>query len=278
MIRFEHSLFALPFAYLGLIFAEQGLPDPKLLFWVTLAMVGFRSAAMSLNRIIDRHLDACNPRTRNRALPAGRLSTSAAYVWTIGSLMFYFLAAFRLNAVCFVLSPLPLLVAWVYPWLKRFTWLSHWVLGAILGMAPVGAWLAVRPEFSWSALLLGVGVMVWVAGFDILYAFQDVDFDREKGLKSFPVRFGIERSLRWTQGLHWAAVAFWLLAGYRAGLGPVYGAGIIAASLFLLRENRLMRLYGTEKIQEAFFNMNAMVSAIVFLSAAADFVLKGGGG
>lgn len=272
-IKFEHSIFALPFAYLGLILAEGGWPRLSLFVWVTLAMVSFRTMGMALNRLIDAEIDARNPRTKNRALPAGKLKKS--FVWTVTLLAFslFEFFAWKLGALCFQLSPIPVILAWIYPFAKRFTWLSHLILGMILAIAPYGAWLASRGEYSWVPGFIMIGVAAWVAGFDIIYALQDLDFDRQNRLYSFPARFGFAPSILLTRVLHVTTVAVWLAAGRLAGLGNVYLLGIILVTLFLVREHWLIRSFGLGKIEEAFFTMNAIVSVAVFLAAVADFSL-----
>jgi len=177
MIKFEHSIFALPFAYLGLVLGEGGWPRWNLFLWVTVAMVSFRTMAMALNRIIDIEIDRDNPRTESRALPKGRLNIPFVWLASLVSFVIFEFSAYRLGPLCLALSPIPVALAWLYPWTKRFTWFSHLILGIILGIAPYGAWLASRDAFSWVPGFLFLGVATWVAGFDIIYALQDQDFD-----------------------------------------------------------------------------------------------------
>lgn len=276
MIKLEHSLFALPFAYLGLFLAADGWPSGSVFFWVTLAMVSFRTMGMGLNRLIDKSIDAANPRTKDRALPAGRLQDSFVAAAIVTAFLLFEWSAYRLNNLCFQLSWVPVLLAVFYPWLKRFTWLSHFVLGLILGIAPYGAWLASQPFFSWIPGLLTLGVTAWVAGFDIIYALQDETFDRQTGLFSFSARFGVEKSLILTRCLHAVALAAWFAAGALAGLGGVFMVGVILVALLLVRENWLMKARGLVKVQEAFFTMNAMISFALFVSVLADLALRGG--
>lgn len=273
MIKFEHSIFALPFAYLGLLLAEGGMPRLSIFIGVTIAMVSFRTLGMALNRLIDVPVDAANPRTQSRALPAGKLTPS--FVWTAAAISFLIFEAttFFLGKLCFYLSPIPVFLAWLYPWTKRFTWLSHFVLGIILGIAPYGAWVAARGEFSWIPGLLTTGVMTWVAGFDVIYALQDLDFDRRSGLYSIPAKLGPEAALILTQVLHVFTLAAWFAAGKLAGLGAVYHAGLIWVAGFLIREHWLVKTQGMKKIDEAFFKMNAAVSLSVFLATALDYLL-----
>lgn len=276
MIKIEHSIFALPFAYLGLFLAEDGFPPFSTFFWVTVAMVSFRSMAMGLNRLLDCSIDAKNPRTAQRALPTGKLKTGSVIVITIIFLGIFEFSAWCLNPLCFQLSPLPVLLAVFYPLTKRFTWLSHWVLGMILGIAPYGAWLASRQEFSWVPAWLMVGVMTWVAGFDIIYALQDQAFDRQHGLYSLPACFGEKVSLFTTQILHGMTLVAWTIAGLLGGRGLLYFTGIVFVAFFLFREHWLIRAYGSQKIQEAFFTMNAVVSVSIFMAAVADLSIGGG--
>ena len=273
-IKFEHSLFALPFAYLGLFLAEGGLPRLFLFAGVTVAMVSFRTFAMAMNRLIDREIDAKNPRTQCRALPQKKLSPHFVKTLSAVSLAIFLGTAWILGPLCFYLSPVPIFLAWIYPYLKRFTWLSHSVLGIILGISPNGAWLASRNEFSWIPGLLGIGVTAWVSGFDVLYALQDDEFDRSAGLKSIPVKFGRTRSL-WIAGfLHALAVGAWAAAGKLAGLGWIYDGGIALVASFLFREHWLVHRFGLAKLEQAFFTMNACVSFLIFLSAAASLIWR----
>lgn len=273
-IKFEHSLFALPFAYLGLFLAEKGWPRASLLLWVTVAMISFRTYAMAMNRLIDREIDAQNPRTALRALPQKKLSVSFVVGAAAISIIIFLASTWMLGALCFSLAPLPILLAALYPYLKRFTWISHVVLGIILGMSTYGAWLASRSEFSWIPGLMMLGIAGWVAGFDILYSLQDYDFDRQAGLYSVPVRFGRERALTVARVLHGMAFLVWMVGGILAGLGWIYGLGLGIVSLFLIREHWLIHRFGMEKINQAFFSMNVGVSFVVFIATVADLLLN----
>ncbi|MDA9101247.1 putative 4-hydroxybenzoate polyprenyltransferase [Omnitrophica bacterium] len=276
MIKFEHSIFALPFAYLGLFLAEGGLPGARVFFLVTVAMVSFRTMAMAVNRLMDREIDARNPRTQNRALPAHKLKTGFVWVLTLLSLAIFEWSAWVLNPLCFKLSPVAVALAWAYPYLKRFTWFSHLVLGMILGIAPYGAWIAARGTFSWVPAWLMLGVASWVCGFDMIYALQDESFDRSSGLHSFPARFGARASITGARALHALTIIFWLMAGFEAGLGIYYFSGLALAAGFLIREHWLVHLFGLQKVGEAFFTMNAVVSAVVFFAAVLDLVVGKG--
>ena len=272
MIKVEHSIFALPFAYLGLVFARE----TRWTVWVgvTIAMVSFRTMGMAANRLIDRKIDAANPRTAGRALPSGKLKSSFVWQAAVVSFLVFEISAFQLNRLCFLLSPIPLFLAWVYPLAKRFTWLSHFVLGIILGIAPYGAWLAGRAEFSWAPGFLTLGVTAWVAGFDMIYALQDIAFDRSARLHSFPARFGQPAALAAAAFLHAGTLIAWTFAGREAGTGILFYAGIAAAGLFLLREHWLVRSFSLKKIEEAFFTMNALVGLTVLIASIADISFR----
>lgn len=273
-IKLEHSFFALPFAYLGLFFAEKHIPSLFLFFWITLAMVSFRTMAMALNRLLDRAIDAENPRTQGRALPQKKLRPGLVLSAAVLSLLIFEGSAYALGPLCFALSPVPVLLAGIYPLTKRFTWASHFVLGLVLGIAPYGAWIASRQEFGWAPAFLTAGVMCWVAGFDMIYALQDIDFDIKRGLFSFPARFGIAATLKLTRLLHAASVLCWLAAGLLAGMGFCYWAGLAVVAMFLIRENQLVRSSGITRIHEAFFLMNVVVSITLFLAVVLDMLVK----
>lgn len=275
MIKFEHSVFALPFAYFGLFLAEQGWPRLPAFFWVTVAMVSFRTYGMSINRILDQKIDSQNPRTKNRALPAGQLKASFVLGAAFFSVLIFEISAYQLSSLCFKFSPIPLVLATLYPMTKRFTWLCHFVLGIILGIAPYGAWLASQNRFDWIPGLLSIGVICWVSGFDMIYALQDYEFDRQSGLFSFPARFGKQNALKATGVLHATAVLAWLGAGWLAQLGIIYFLGLILASGLLIRESWLVVKFGLARLEEAFFKLNAVISFILFLSVLFDFVFQG---
>jgi len=272
MIRFEHTLFALPFAYLGLFLAEGGIPGGRIFFWVTAAMVGLRTAGMTYNRIADRKWDALNPRTRNWALPRGKLSLKFSFFAFLISLGLYFLSALKLNLLCAALSPIPVIMIMIYPWLKRVTLLSHFFLGMILGTAPVGGWVASREEISIPSLLLWGAVCCWVSGFDMIYALQDIAFDRGHGLHSFPARFGEGATLWAARGLHAMTLILMGCLGQWIPLGGFYRTGLFVAAVFLFREHWIVFRRGLSGVQEAFFYMNAMVSVTLFLAVFFDLM------
>lgn len=273
MIKFEHSVFALPFAYLGLFLATEGRPGWSLFIGVSAAMVSFRTMAMGVNRLIDRKIDALNPRTQNRALPQGKLSPGFTWTVTLLALFIFEIVAYWLAPICFYLSPIPVFLAFLYPWTKRFTWLCHAVLGFVLGIAPYGAWLAAGREFSWIPGFLTLGVTAWVMGFDIIYALLDMTFDQSAGLHSIPQRWGIAQSLVITRFLHIIAATSWLAVGILKGFGFPFGIGWCFVVVCLVRENWLIKKQGMEAIQEAFFNLNALISTVLFVAVWIDLLL-----
>ena len=273
MIKFEHSVFALPFALTGAVLALHGMPNWRQILWIVVAMVGARSAAMTFNRIADLRIDAANPRTRARALPAGRLSLGFAVGFTVVSCAVLMLAAYELNALAFRLAPVLIALLLGYSYTKRFTFLSHLVLGLCLGLSPVAASIALRGEVDRGILLLGVAVMFWVAGFDLIYACQDVDFDREEGLFSVPARFGIRAAL-WVSGvLHFAMLVLLVEVARLEGLGWLAFAGLALVTVLLAYEHGLVRPADLSRLNAAFFNINGYVSVLFFVTWAADVLL-----
>ena len=273
MIKFQHTLFALPFAFTGMILAARGWPEWRTLLWVMLAMVGARSAAMTFNRIADRRFDAANPRTAGRALPAGRISLAFAVGFAAVSAGLFVLAAAMLNPLCFALSPVALLVALGYSFTKRFTSLSHFVLGLSLAMAPMGGWLAVTGTFGIPPLLLSFAVLAWTAGFDILYACQDRDFDRQAGLHSIPARWGVRASLRASSLLHSFTVLALVGLIPLADLGWIYLAGMALIAAFLFYEHSLVSPTDLGRLNVAFFQVNAWVSVLIFTVTFLDLLI-----
>jgi 4-hydroxybenzoate polyprenyltransferase len=277
MIKFQHSIFALPFAYLGAFLAEMRVPDFLTLFWITLAMVGARSFAMALNRLIDTEIDRLNPRTADRALPKGILSAPHVIFFALCSLGIFLVAVYRLAPICRSLWPFVIIPFVIYPYTKRFTWLSHFVLGFCLGLAPVGAWIAVTNALSPEPFMIGGAVLLWVSGFDIFYAIQDVDFDRRTRLFSVPARFGIERSLHLTKMLHAASMGIFIWLGIRLDLGIWYYAGVASASAMLIYENSIVRPNDLSRLNLAFFTLNSLVSMLLFFFVAVDVIYGRGG-
>src|SRR5438105_5147403 len=267
MIKIEHTLFALPFAFLGAVLAARGFPSLWQILWIVVAMIGARSTAMAFNRIADREYDARNPRTKMRAIPAGALSVGFVFVFTIASAVIFFLAAAMLNRLTLLLSPVALASVVLYSYTKRWTLLSHLVLGWCLGIAPTGAWIAVRGAIdSPIPLLLSLIVMLWTAGFDVLYACQDFDFDRRESLYSIPARFGIARALWISRLLHAGAFAALVALYFQTNLGPLAIIGIVATGALLIYQHTLVRASDLSKLNAAFFTTNAFVSVILFLT------------
>ncbi len=273
-VKFSHTLLALPFALSGatLAAAESGVTGRQL-FWIVLAMIGARNAAMGWNRLADQEYDARNPRTSSRELPAGRLSRRAVCVFTLLLSALFSVAAFQLSPLCGWLSPVALAVVLGYSYTKRFTWASHLALGLALALAPLGGWLAVRGSFAPVAWLLAGGVLLWVAGFDVIYACQDVEFDRSFGLHSIPARVGVGPALLAARALHGAALGLLAAVGWAGGLPAIYWVGWTAIAALLVWEHRLVRADNLEKLGVAFFNMNAAISALYFATILAATLL-----
>jgi 4-hydroxybenzoate polyprenyltransferase len=274
MVKFSHTLFALPFALAGaaLAAADSGI-SPEQLFWIVVAMVGARNAAMGFNRLADHSLDARNPRTAGRELPSGGLSRRAVWIVTLSLAGLFVFATFQLSPLCGWLSPAALVVIFGYSYTKRFTWASHLILGLALAMAPLGGWLAVSGSLSAVAWLLAAAVLLWVAGFDVLYACQDVGFDRREGLYSIPARFGLTAALWISRVLHAATLATLAGVGVVAGLHPVYWAGIAIIAVILVWEHRLVRPGDLSRLDVAFFNMNGIISVIYLMTILAALLL-----
>ena len=277
MIKFEHSVFALPFAGAGALLAirESGYTVPELVWklaWIVAAMVGARSAAMGFNRLLDSDIDARNPRTRSRHLPTGALSTTFAWSFVAASTLVFLLAARALNPLCFQLAPVALGVVFFYSFTKRFTTLSHLVLGLSLGIAPTAAWIAVRGSLDPRILWLTAAVTLWTAGFDIIYSCQDYEFDVEEGLFSYPRRFGVAGSLWIARAFHLGMLACLLALAHVFGLGAVSLAGVGAVAVLLGWEHRLVKAGDLSRVDAAFFVMNGYVSVLFFLFWAADIL------
>jgi 4-hydroxybenzoate polyprenyltransferase len=274
MIKWEHSVFALPFALCGAMLAASGLPTGHQLLWIVIAMIAARSAAMAFNRLADATIDAANPRTRTRALPAGHLSPTFVATFVIVSCAIFILAASQLNRLTLWLSPVALAVLLLYSYTKRFTRLSHLVLGFALGIAPAAAWIAVRGSLDPRILLLTAGVTFWVAGFDILYACQDFEFDRAAGLHSIPRHIGIRAALWIARAFHFVMLILLVSLLHAFGLGKIALAGVVAVALLLLYEHSLVKPDDLSKLNAAFFTMNGVVSVVFALFVAADLLLR----
>ena len=274
MIKIEHTLFALPFALLGAILAARGLPPWRTMFWILIAMVGARSAAMAFNRLVDLNFDASNPRTSMRALPAGLLTSGFVALFTAASALIFFLAAYELNRLTFILSPVALGSVLLYSYTKRFTAFSHLVLGWCLAIAPTGAWIAVRGAIdSPVPLVLSLAVMLWTSGFDIIYACQDHDFDIDSGLHSIPQRFGINRALLISRALHILMILALFVVFVLTGLHWIGLIGIVATAILLVYQHSIVKADDLSRLNVAFFTTNAWVSVILFLFIAIDVVV-----
>ena len=273
MIKFEHSIFALPFALTGAMLAVRGWPAWRQVLWLIVAMVGARSAAMTFNRVADLKFDALNPRTRMRALPTGQISLRFALGFTLLSCALLVLAARELNPLAFKLSPLALAVLLVYSYTKRFTVFSHIVLGACLGMSPIAAWIALRGDVSLSVLLLGAAVTLWTAGFDIIYACQDVEFDRALGLYSVPKRFGVTAALYTSAILHVLMLALLVMVARLENLGGIALLGLLVVGALLAYEHTLVKPSDLSRVNAAFFNVNGYISVLFFVTWAADILI-----
>lgn len=273
MIKFEHTIFALPFAFTAALLAARGLPSWDKILWITVAMVGARSAAMGFNRWADRRFDAENPRTKERALPKGLVTPFQVIMFIIISSAVLIFAAYMLNPLAFYLSPVALAVVFFYSYTKRFTYLSHAFLGLAICLAPIGAWIAVTGRLEAPALVLGAAVLFWLFGFDVLYALQDIDYDRRAGLYSIPMRFGVRRSLMMSRASHAVSALTLLLLYFIMGLGGFYVAGLISAAILLIYEHSLVRENDLSKLDMAFFNMNGWISVTVFVFTLLDVLV-----
>lgn len=274
MIKFEHSIFALPFAMLGMLWAADGWPGWRTFGLILVAMVSCRSAAMAFNRILDRDIDAKNPRTKMRAIPAGLLQLRQVNVFFYGSCAIFVGAAALLNPLALALSPVALLFTLGYSATKRFTPLCHFVLGFSLGIAPAAAWIATTGTLHPAILPVTFGVMAWTAGFDIIYALHDEEFDRTEGLRSLPETLGKARALMVSRLAHLAAVGLLAWAGSLAGAGVVYFVGVAVAAAILIYEQALVKPDDLSRVNMAFFTLNGFVSILVFLFAWADWFLR----
>lgn len=274
LVTFAHTVFALPFALLAAVLAARGLPPLPTLLWILVAMVGARSAAMAFNRIADREIDAVNPRTQTRDIPAGRVSVGSASAFCSLATAVFVFAAWRLNPLCLALSPVALLVVLGYSYLKRVTALAHIVLGLSLAIAPVGAWIAVTGAFALEPVVLGLSVLFWVAGFDVIYSLQDEAFDRSHGLFSLPARVGARRALNVSTIFHALSLSLLYAVFVLARGGLPFGFGVILAGAFLVRQHVLVKPGDLSRVDGAFFTANGWLSVAVFACGAADVFLR----
>jgi 4-hydroxybenzoate polyprenyltransferase len=270
LVKIEHTVFALPFAYVGALLAVDEVPSAHDLLWITVAMVGARSLAMGLNRLVDAGIDARNPRTASRELPSGALRASHVAVFCAASLAVFLVAVWQLDPLVRWLWPIPVAGFVVYPYLKRFTWLSHLWLGAVDGLAPVGAWAAITGELPWEAWTLGAAVALWIAGFDLFYSLFDLEVDRREGLHSWATRFGVRGVFAGARAFHAATVVLLAAAGLGLDVGVFYWLGVAAVGALLLYEHRLVRPDDLRRLDAAFFTVNGVISLVFCAFVLAD--------
>jgi len=271
-VKIEHTVFALPFAYVGAFLAVGGRPSAHDLVWITLAMVGARSLAMALNRAVDARIDARNPRTAGREIPSGQLSAAQVALFCAASLALFLVSVWQLAPKTHWLWPIPVVAFVVYPYLKRFTWLCHLWLGAADGLAPVGAWVAITNHLPWEAWLLGLAVTFWVAGFDFFYALFDLDVDEREGLHSIATRFGVRGAFAGARLAHAATVACLVVAGIGLDVGALYWVGVAVVAALLVYEHSLVRPNDLSRLDAAFFTMNGVISVAFAVFVIADAV------
>lgn len=273
LVKFEHSVFALPFAYVGAFLSQTRIPSLWTMLWITVAMVAARSLAMALNRLIDAEIDGLNPRTRAREIPTGKVSKIETWLFCLVALTVLVLATFQLPVITRYLWPLVVAAFVLYPLTKRWTWLCHGFLGATIGLGPVGAWVAVTGEVTFESFILGAAVAFWIAGFDIIYAGMDVEFDRENGVHSLPADFGYGSALWVTRACHALSVGLLALVGVIAGVGGVYFLGVAVTAGLLFYENWVVRRCDLSKVGLAFMTMNSLISIVFFVFATIAVVL-----
>ena len=274
MIKWEHSIFALPFALCGAMLAAGGMPTAAQLGWIVLCMVSARSAAMAFNRLADARIDRANPRTAKRAIPAGILSNRFVSVFVLTACAVFVISAAQLNRLTLYLSPVALAVVLLYSYTKRFTRWSHLVLGFALGIAPAAAWIGVRGSLDTRILILTAAVTFWVGGFDVLYACQDIDFDRKYALNSIPQAFGIRRALFFSRTLHVVMLALLLSLVIAFGLGKLAVVGVFLVALLIFYEHSLVSADDLSRLNAAFFTMNVVISVVFFVFVAADLLVR----
>ncbi len=276
LIKFQHTIFALPFALISMLICTHGLPQFRVIFWILVAMVTARSSAMAFNRVIDLRFDALNPRTQNRPLVLGKISIKSVWIFMITTAIIFIISAYMLNNLAFYLSPVALAIFYFYSFTKRFTWLTHIFLGLSLAIAPIGVWIAINSQIAILPLILGSTVLFWVAGFDIIYATLDFEFDKTYGLHSMVVKFGIPKALFISRVMHLFMVVLLLWFGSLAQLGPFYFSGVFIVALMLIYEHSLIRPSDLSRVNIAFFNINGLVSILLFIMTCLDiFWVKG---
>ena len=265
MIKFKHTVFAMPFALMGAFLAAQGIPSLKIFFWVVIAMVGARTAAMTFNRLVDRRFDAANPRTAKRAIPAGEVTMTEGWLMVIASSVLFFFSCAMMNTMALIIAPFALSLTFIYSLTKRFTWLCHVVLGVALAFSPLGGWVAVAGTLSGYPWVLSLGVLFWVTGFDCIYACLDAEFDRKAGLYSMPASFGRQNAFRLAVFFHVLAFILFILTGYLQGLNIVYYIGIVLTGGALFYQHFIVNPKDLSKIQMSFFSMNGFIALTLFV-------------
>ncbi len=274
MIKIEHSVFALPFAFAAAMLAAGGIPEIKKILWITFAMVSARASAFGFNRIIDRKIDALNPRTAKREIPTGKIKLWEAILFTSVCLVIFIFSAWMLNPLCFKLSPVAVLVLFIYSYTKRFTWACHFFLGLALALAPLGAWIAIKGDFNWEILPMALAVVFWLAGFDTLYALWDVEFDKKYGIYSIPRVFGINKAIYFSRIFHFISFFFLLIIGWLFKLNIIYWIGMTIIALLFVKEHSLVKAHDLSKLNIAFFNMNGYISVTFFVFVALSLLVK----
>ncbi len=274
MIKIEHSVFALPFAFAAAMLAAGGIPEIKKILWITFAMVSARASAFGFNRIIDRKIDALNPRTAKREIPTGKIKLWEAILFTSVCLVIFIFSAWMLNPLCFKLSPVAVLVLFIYSYTKRFTWACHFFLGLALALAPLGAWIAIKGDFNWEILPMALAVVFWLAGFDTLYALWDVEFDKKYGIYSIPRVFGINKAIYFSRIFHFISFSFLLIIGWLFKLNIIYWIGMTIIALLFVKEHSLVKAHDLSKLNIAFFNMNGYISVTFFVFVALSLLVK----
>ena len=273
LVMFSHTLFSLPFAMIALLIAADGLPEGKVLFWIMVCLFAGRNGANALNRLVDQKFDAMNPRTRSRHMPRGIVKPFEVLLITGLCYVLFVFGAYQINTLCFLLSPIALVLFTLYSFTKRFTWLCHVVLGITCAGAPVGAWIAVTESFGWVPFLLGAVVTLWVAGFDIIYGTQDIDFDRQTGLFSIPARFGLNGALLIARLFHLTMLVLLVFVGVLSGLGVIYYIGVAISAALLLIEHGIIDPGHRVKMNIAAYHINQMISMILLAATALDLYL-----
>lgn len=272
-IAFSHTVFALPFAYIGAILAAGGIPTGWELFWITLAMMGARSAAMALNQMIDLKYDRLQPRFAKRPMVTGEVKPWEAILLTLFSLAVFLVAASKLHPICIKLAPLAVIPLALYPYMKRFSWTCHFVLGLALSIAPIGAWMAIYGQLTLPIILIGLAVGIWIAGFDIICGCQDVEFDKKNGLHSVPVRFTVEGALKISKGCHVFSIIAFAIAGQLLQLQWVYYGGVILAALVLIYQHSIISATDLKKVTQTYFMRNGLVSIVLLIFTVISMIL-----